>query len=226
MVGRKTKKKLNELNINTVGQLATADRKLLQSRLKSAGNVIWCYANGIDESPVYPSYYLQMKGIGNSTTIKYDLDKTEQAYKILLSLTESVALRLRTAKSCCRLVAVEIRTAELNNYSHQRKIFSYTNITNEIYHTVCQLFDEAWKGEKIRHLGVRISDLCSDEYMQASIFDEEKKDKKQALDKAVDSIRCKYGNEAVMRAIFADGDFPPMAGGAGGEDYPLMSSDL
>lgn len=226
MVGRKTKKKLSDLNITTIGELANADRKLLVTKLKSHGNLIWCYANGLDESPVHSDYFLQMKGIGNSTTIRFDVTDHMTAYKILLSLTESVAFRLRAAKSCCRVIAVEIKTAELICYTHQRKLYNATNITDEIYSNVVLLFREAWRGERIRHLGVRVTDLCCDEYMQASIFDEKNADKKQALDTAIDIIRKKYGNTAVMRAVFADYEFAPMTGGSGAEDYPVMSSIL
>ncbi len=226
MVGRRTAKKLLDMNINTIGDLANADRKLLQSKLKSHGTLIWCYANGLDESPVHSGYFLQMKGIGNSTTIRFDVTDYKTAYKVLLSLTESVAFRLRAASSCCRVVCVEIRTSELNSYSHQRKLYNATNVTIEIYRNVVLLFNQAWKGENIRHLGVRVTDLCSDEYMQASIFDEKDTDRKQALDAAVDVIREKYGNTAVMRAVFADYEFAPMTGGSGAEDYPVMSSIL
>lgn len=226
MVGRQTKKKLYLLNIHTIGQLANTDRKLLNDKLKSFGTVIWCYANGIDESPVQSGYFLQMKGIGNSTTIRFDVTDTYTACKVLLSLTESVALRLRTAHSCCRVVSVEIRNSDLENYSHQRKLFSHTSITNEIYRNVVELFEECWKGEKIRHLGVRITDFCSDEFIQPSFFDAQDRDKKNALDSAIDDIRYKYGNSSVMRGIFLDGEFSPMTGGSGAEDYPVMSSIL
>jgi len=226
MVGRQTRKKLQEMNITTIGDLARADRKFLCSRLKSFGNVLWCYANGIDESPVHAGYYLQMKGIGNSTTIKFDVSDRITAYKVLLSLTESVSLRLRAARACCRVISVEIRTSGFEFYSHQRKLICHTNVTMEIYRTVCELFDECWRGEKIRHLGVRVTDLSSDEFMQGSFFDEDSKSKKQALDSALDFIRYRYGNDAVMRGVFADGEFAPMSGGSGGEDYPVMSSVL
>lgn len=226
MVGSRTEKKLAELSIYTIGDLAKADIKLLQYKLKSHGHLIWCYSNGIDDSPVHAGYYLQMKGIGNSTTIKFDVDNCSTAYKVLLSLTESVANRLRAAHLCCRVVSVEIRTSDLNSYSHQMKIFNATNITTEIYSAVKTLFEEGWKGEMIRHLGVRLSDLCSDEYMQASVFDSISIDKKHALDAAIDKIRNKYGNKSIMRAVFSDFEFSPMTGGAGAEDYPVMSSIL
>ncbi len=226
MVGRQTEKKLKLMNIYTIGELARADRKFLCDKLKSFGNVVWCYANGLDESPVHAGYNLIMKGIGNSTTIKHDVDTHEDAYKVLLSLTESVSLRLRAARACCRVISVEFRTDQLQGYSHQRKIFAATNVTMEIFGVVKELFDEGWKGEKLRHLGVRVTDLTADDFMQMTVFDQEQKDKKMALDAAIDRIRSRYGNSAVMRAVFADGNFAPMMGGSGAEDYPVMSSIL
>lgn len=226
MVGRATTRKLKLLNIVTIGDLARADRKLIHGKLKSFGNLVWCYANGLDESPVHSGYNLLMKGIGNGTTIKYDVDTKADAYKVLLSLTESVSRRLRAAGACCRVISVEFRTSEFQDYSHQRKIFAPTNITMEIYEVVKELFDEGWRGKKIRHLGVRVTDLTADDFMQVSVFDKEHKDKKMALDASIDQIRRKYGNNAVMRAIFTDGCFSPMAGGSGAEDYPVMTSVL
>jgi DNA polymerase-4 len=83
-----------------------------------------------------------------------------------------------------------------------------------------------WKKEKIRHLGVRVSELCSDEFIQTTLFDDKDIDKKQALDRAVDSIRNRFGNFSVFRAVFVDREVPAMEGGSGAEDYPVMSSIL
>jgi len=226
MVGGASEKKLRDLAVYTIGDLAKCDPKILKYKLKSHGLLIWQYANGLDESLVHSGYNLIMKGIGNSTTIRFDVIDHKTAYKVLLSLTESVAFRLRNANACCGVVSVEIRTSELNSYSHQRKLFNRTNLTNEIYRNVVELFNEGWQGEKIRHLGVRVTDFCTDEYIQGSLFDTKDITKKQALDSAIDSIRVRFGNSAIMRAFLADGQFHSMTGGLGAEDYPVMSTIL
>lgn len=226
MVGPKTKKKLNNIGIETIGDLANTDLEFLKSRLKSHGILIWQYANGIDYSPVNAGYNLIMKTIGNSTTTKFDIEDKENAYKILLSLTESVAQRLRKVRSCCSVISVDIKNSDLFPYSHQRKIYPPTNVTNDIYDIVKELFDECWKKDKIRHLGVRVSDLSSDEFIQATMFDDINIDKKKALDKAVDSIRERYGNYSIFRGVFLDRKVSPVSGGFGSEDYPVMQSFL
>lgn len=98
MVGRATVKKLNMLNINTIGELAAFDVKVLTQKLHSHGKLIHDYTNGIDNSDVRKSNYLEIKGIGNSTTISYDVENNEEALKILLSLTENCALDLEKIK--------------------------------------------------------------------------------------------------------------------------------
>ncbi len=167
-----------------------------------------------------------MKTIGNSTTTKFDIEDKQKAYKILLSLTESVAQRLRKVRSCCSVISVEIKNSDLFSYSHQMKIYPPTNITNDIYEVVKELFDECWKKDRIRHLGVRVSDLCSDEFIQATIFDDVNIDEKKALDKAIDSIRQRYGNHSIFRGVFLDREVSPMSGGFGSDDYPVMQSIL
>ncbi|SCZ08468.1 DNA polymerase Y family protein [Alkaliphilus peptidifermentans] len=226
MVGRKTHRKLNHLNIFTIGDLAKADPKLLMDKLKSFGHLIWCYANGIEESAVFNGSHIPMKGMGNSSTIKFDVEDRETAFKILLSLTESVAFRLRESHCCSSVVAISLRNSELHTYSHQRKLFSPTNVTNEIYRVVKELFDECWQGEKLRHLGVRVTDLSKEEVIQTSLFDEKCNEKYRALDESIDQLREKYGKYSIIRGIFADGEISPLLGGVGEEDYPMMSSIL
>lgn len=226
MVGRASKQKLIELNIKTIGELAKADLNMLRNKLKSHGVLIWQYANGIDRSVMRNDASVLMKGIGNSTTIKFDVDDHKTAYKVLLSLTESVAARLRMANCCCQVISVEIRSSTLSCYSRQRRTFSPTNVTTEIYEIAKELFDEGWKGEKIRHLGVRVTDLYSDEFTQSTIFDDESKERKQNLDCAIDSIRSRYGKYSIIRATFLDREIKPMTGGVDADEFPPMSSIL
>lgn len=226
MVGRASKKKLNDIAVYTIGDLAKCDPEILKYKLKSHGILIWQYANGLEESPVHEGYNLIMKGIGNSTTIRFDVIDRKTAYKVLLSLTESVAYRLRRVQAVCGVVSVSIRTSELNMYSHQRKLFNRTDVTNEIYKNVVELFNEGWQGEPIRHLGVRVTDFSSSEFTQFSIFDTKDIAKKQALDSAIDRIRNRYGNSIIKRAVLADGQFHAMTGGMGADEYPVMSTIL
>lgn len=208
MCGKSSAEVLRKLEIETIGQLATTDRKILEAHLKSHGTLLWEYANGIDDSCVI-STPSDSKGIGNSTTLSKDVITREEACRTLLSLSESVAARLRKAGQLASMVSVEIKYSSFRSVSHQTMLHSPSDTSRTIYDTACRLFDELWDKSPIRLLGVRTSKLVSTaEPMQLSLFDlegmsgETKKPtakKLAALDKALDDIRGKFGKDAVMR---------------------------
>lgn len=227
MVGRATATKLRKLNINTIGELAHSDVNLLKSKLHSHGKLVYEYANGIDYSEIRKSNYLEVKGIGNSTTIAYDVETMDEALKILLSLTESVAIRLRASNNLCRLVAVSVKTNQFAYYSHQKPLQSNTDSTNAIFEGIKDAFKEVWKGEKIRQLGVRVTKLSSNEYVQETLFDFERNEKQRKLDNTLDDIRKRYGKDSVIRSTFLHSGVKPLNGGTGSDEYyPMMSSIL
>ena len=226
MVGRATKSKLDKLNINTIGELANFDIGILESIFKSHGKVIYNYANGIEESSVRKYNYINVKGIGNSTTIAWDVTSKEEALKIILSLTESVCIRLRNNKSLCKVISISIKGFNFERYIHQRTLSNYTDCTEEIYKEIVKAFNESWRGEPIRQLGVRVTNLCSNEFFQSSLFDSKKLEKQRALDKTIDSIRGRYGNYSVIRSTFLHSGIKAINGGNGEDNYPMMGSIL
>ncbi|KZL88545.1 DNA polymerase Y family protein [Clostridium magnum] len=226
MVGRATAPKLHKININTIGDLANYDVEILRNIFKSHGQLIWNYANGIDNLEVRKSNYIEMKGIGNSTTIAFDVEDKDTAHKVLLSLCETVGMRLRDSHNCCNVVAVSIRGSDLISYSRQKKLSTATDSTRKIYDETCILFDNVWKGNPIRHLGVHITDFCNNDFYQYTLLDSFNYYKDSKLNKVVDEIRLKYGYKAIFRSCFLQSGLSSMCGGVGEEEYPLMSSML
>lgn len=217
MVGRRSAEKLVGFGIQTIGDLAHTDPAFLTAHFKSHGRLMWEYANGIDPTPVL-SQKQDAKGIGNSTTLSKDVTDPEAAKKVLLALCESVSGRLRKAGQLAGTLIVEIKYHDFTKASHQAQTLSPCSTANELYALACTLFDKLWNGRPIRLLGVRSSRLISEgEPVQLSIFDlpmtkEEKKpitaapspEKLRQLDFALDSIRKKYGSDAVKRGGFLE----------------------
>lgn len=164
MVGRATAPKLHNININTIGDLANYDIEILESKLKSHGQVISNYPNGIDHSEVRKSKYLEMKGIGNSTTTAFDVEDKETAHMELLSLCETVSMRLKDSQNCCTVVSISIRGSDLIFYSRQKKLEVATDSTRKIYEVACYLFDNVWKGNPVRYSGVHITEFCGNDF--------------------------------------------------------------
>ena len=94
MTGKASVKRLRELGIFTIGDLAHTDVSFLIREFKSQGKRMWEYANGIDDTPV-DSGERDVKGVGNSVTLGQDVSSSKEAKVTLLSLAESVSKRLR-----------------------------------------------------------------------------------------------------------------------------------
>lgn len=218
-VGHATKRKLHNLGIHTIGELARTDLDILRSHLKKHGEVIYSFANGIDMS-VVADEALPNKGYGNSTTIAFDVDDGSIAKMVLLSLAEKVSTRLRGDSAMARVVAVSIVDTYFRYSSHQMQLFSPSNITNEIHRASCKLFDELWDGSPIRQLGVHTSKIVrGNNCKQINLFDMNRYEKLSKLDVAVDTIREKYGDDSIVRAVFLDGPVYHMSGGVSKEKH-------
>lgn len=201
--GRATTKKLLNMGINTIGELAHTDIELLKSHLKKQGEIMWAFANGLDFSSVVAEVPAQ-KGYGNSTTTPFDVSDSETAQKVLLGLCETVAARLRKDNFHAQVISVGIKSFDLRYVSHQMHLKNPTNITIELYHYACKLFEELWDSKTpIRHLGVHTSVLSFGESpRQMNLFDMTDYIKLETVDKTIDSIRFRYGNDAMKRAVF------------------------
>ena len=117
---------------------------------------------------------------------------------------EHTSTRLRHIKKSCYCISVTIRNHEFIDYSRSTTLKSSTDLTQEILKTVKNLFDELWKGEPIRLLGVSLTNLCEDNFKQTSIFDidSDTDEKKRAIDKTIDSLRQRYGETSVVKSVF------------------------
>ena len=200
MVGRRTAPRLRKMGIRTVGELAAYPPLLLEKEFKSFGKLLHAYANGIDDSPVAPSVS-ESKSIGNSTTTPFDVTDREAAYKILLALSETVSMRLRQEKLCAEEIAVTLKTANFQVYSHQKQLPNAIAGTNAVYAAAAEIFDEVWKGEPLRLLGVRAGKLCKEDCIQLSLLEQDWSKQKKA-DAAMDAIRKKYGKNSICRSTF------------------------
>lgn len=197
--GKSSVKKLHNLGIFTIGELAAADPAILQQHLKSHGKELHNYANGIDTSPVEAETE-SAKGYSNSITLPFDVTDRNDAKGIMLSLCENIGSRIRKDNAYISVVSVTLVDMDFHKTSHQVSLSNGTNITEVIYENACILFDRLWDQSPIRLIGVHTSKASDENYTQYSLFDTEKNEKLEKLDSAIDSIRNKYGDNAIKRA--------------------------
>jgi DNA polymerase-4 len=222
-VGSRTKKKLLPVGINSIGDLARADLRVLTSLLGPAqAGMLHGYANGIDDSPVVPNNSVVQKSIGNSTTLPRDVTTAAAAHKVLLSISERVAERLREFGGRAGLVSVTIRNNELEFYRRQRKLPDPIFGTTDIYRQAVSIFDEMWQGDDVRLLGINLGDLSRQRSEQISLFGEQEKGKNAAIDDAIGKVRGKFGEKAIIRGTFADNDDDSILGRVNDGNYLMM----
>lgn len=198
-VGYHTAEKLRKAAVQTIGDLAKLDLGILQGIVgRKLGLQLHNYANGIDDAPVL-SEPEAAKGYSNSVTLETDVTTAENAYSILLAISDSVTARMRLDEVKAYCVSVTIRGNDFKDRSHQRKLMEATDITQEVYEVSKQLFNELWKGMPLRLLGISLTELVHKDEAQTSLFPDERKEKAGKIDQAVDKIRGKYGTGTIMR---------------------------
>ena len=206
-VGRATAERLERANIKTIGALAHADPKWVREYLgEKMGQHLYEYANGVDDSPVLAEPE-RAKGYSNSITLEEDVVNETQAHKILLALADSVASRMRADGARAYCVAVTIRGNDFRDKSHQKRLDTATDITDEVYTVAKRLFSELWdRRTPLRLMGLALTGITREGEEQMSLFPDEKKERARKIDRAVDSIRGKFGPDTIIRGTTVGSD--------------------
>ncbi|MFF2887829.1 DNA polymerase IV [Paenibacillus sp. NPDC057967] len=201
-IGGKTADKLSKMNIRTIGQLANTEEALLIKQFGVMGAWMKSAAHGIDHSIVNPNRE-QSKSIGHTTTLPSDLTEQDDVFRVLLNLSDQTARRLRRQKLVASTVQITIRRPDMSTITRSHTISAPTQSTEEINKEARKLFQRHWKlGDPIRLLGVTLQNLApADETaVQLDLFSYEEQPRKEALTKAMDALRDRFGEDAVLTA--------------------------
>ena len=204
-VGPATERKLREIGIHTIGELAESPVPYLTRKLGKMGAVLHTFAIGLDPTPVQRTDHVrEVKSVGNSATTPRDLVNDEDVHLMLFLLAESVASRMRELSMRCRVVEVSVRDVHLFSFSRQCKLPNPTCSSHEIANVAFDLFKRSYRWqEPIRSIGVRGSDLvdASAGTQLSFMADDIRRDKWERIDAAVDHLRERYGYMSVRRAV-------------------------
>ncbi|MFC0213770.1 DNA polymerase IV [Paenibacillus chartarius] len=201
-IGKKTAEKLERLQIYTLGQLAKADERLLTERFGVYGAWLKRAANGLDDSPVNPERE-QSKSIGHTTTLPRDYTDGGDIRRVFLNLSDQVARRLRRQSLLASTVQITIREPSMKTYTRSITLNKPTESHDDIYREACRLFDTHWpEGKPVRLLGVTLQNLQpkKEAALQLDLFTFEQEPKKERLNEAMDRIRDKFGESAILTA--------------------------
>lgn len=195
MVGDKTYSKLVSLGVRKIHTIQEMSADLMQRAFGANGVNIWKKANGIDHSRVIP--YSERKSISTERTFDRDTIDVIKLKGILTAMTENLAFQLRRGEKLTACITVKVRYSDFNTYTLQSKI-PYTAADHVLIPRALELFDKLYnKRLLVRLIGVRMSDLVNGFY-QIDLFNDS--EEQLNLYHAMDAIRDKYGDRAVMRA--------------------------
>ncbi|MDD6466945.1 MAG: DNA polymerase IV [Erysipelotrichaceae bacterium] len=204
-VGRATKKRLHDFGIWTIGELASQSLPFLKQILGKQGEVLWKFANGLDESKVQHFQYQQpVKSIGNSTTPPKDIEDVQQAQIVLSVLADSVACRLREQHLVCQKISLYVRDVELHSFVRQCVLKHATQSADDLWKQAMRLLKQnVCFDVPLRSVGIRAMDLKKENIpQQLSFFSDEQMDEKNLqLEKTVDAIRKRFGFYSVRRGL-------------------------
>jgi DNA polymerase-4 len=209
-VGRATERKLRQSGIDTVGRLAGTPLEFLRNRFGKIGDVLWQFANGWDLSEVKEMDGRRfgndrlIKSIGNSITTPRDLTTLRELKLVVHLLGESVAARLRESGCWCQVVAVHLRTKDLNSFTRQIKLSRPTDLTSDIVFKAIEVIEGCYHYEQpVRSMGIQVTQLTPAGIpVQLSLMeDEERRIRMHALDMTVDGLHRRFGNHSVRKAI-------------------------
>ena len=194
-VGAKAFEVLSRMGIETIGSVQKMPLVRLQRELGEAGISLWNKAHGIDDSPVEP--YSERKSLSTECTFEKDTFDNEHLKRVLVSMTEKLCFQLRTEEFLTACAAIKIRSSDFNTVSMQAKI-PYTALDGVLITKVTELFEKlVQKNLPIRLIGVRFSHLVHGTY-QFDLFNDTTE--QLQLYSAMDKLRQKFGDAAVMRA--------------------------
>ncbi len=216
MVGDKTYQLLRGMGIEKIKTIQDMPMELMHQVLGENGTAIWRKANGIDNSPV--EQYSERKSISTETTFEKDTIDVDYLKRMIVSMSEKLAFQLREEEKLTSCVTIKVRYSDFNTYTMQMRI-PYTALDNVLIEKTSELFDKLYqKRMLIRLIGIRFSHLIQGTY-QFELFND--MTEHIQLYQAMDKMRRRFGNDAVMRAaglgIKQRGDFNPFNGKIAGK---------
>jgi len=197
-VGPKTAKRLHQMGLITIGEVAAYPQSELASAFGQLGAHLRELANGIDSRPVIPDEPAQ--SIGAETTFLDDTADPVTIRQTLLVLSERVARRLRADALQASAITLKLRDETFRTQTRSVSLSEPTDQPQDLYRTALLLLERSPSGgRKMRLLGVTASNLSDvrEPGRQLSLELNPTNAKQRRLTKAVDQIRARFGKGAI-----------------------------
>ena len=159
-VGKKTERRLNDLGIRTIGDLAAYDVSVLTARFGVMGGQYHRMARGFDESEVAESG--ELKSVGREVTFEEDTSNVALIFKTLDELSATVCREVVKLDLLFKTVTVKVRFEDFETHTHAKTLPFFTDRLRDLQKTARELL-EAYlqQDKKVRLIGARVSTFMS-----------------------------------------------------------------
>ncbi|ALS00172.1 excinuclease ABC subunit A [Enterococcus silesiacus] len=204
-IGHRLAKRLNNLAIRSVYDLAHADINSLKRNLGIIGEQLYAHAHGIDRSRLSEKYIPEERSYNNSQILMRDYLRQDEIEVVIREMAEQVAARLRKAHCQTECVHLSVGFSKAGSsggfgFSRQMKV-PLTNSSKLLIEYCLTIFRQHWHGEEVRHIGITYSKLNYNTYVQLDLFHEPDEQMKELkLDQLIDEIRQRFGYVSLVHA--------------------------
>ena len=205
-VGPATAQKLHERGITTVGEVAALTEAALVAMVgQAAGRKLHALAHNRDPRPVKPR--VRRRSMGTQRALGRRRRSPPGLDTVLVGLVDRIGRRLRKARRACRTVVLRMRFEDFSRATRSHTLLEATTETPRILATARGLLAASMpmiEQRGLTLLGITLTNLRDDRAIQLVLpFDIRRA---MALDAALDSVRERYGTEAITRAVLLGRD--------------------
>jgi len=198
-IGSATAEKLELLGIRTCAELGKAPASILRNKFGIVGETLKRMGQGFCDRPLIVKEE-DPKSIGHSMTLPKDISDREALKAELLKLSSMVCSRARKHGFVGKKITLTVRYSDFETFTKQATLQVHSNCTHEIYHNASDILDSIRLIDKVRLIGVSLSDLMLENEVQLDLFNGDAK--RKSMLKAVDSLNDKFGDSTVTWASY------------------------
>ena len=203
-VGPATQERLIRHGFRTIADLQRADERELMKQFPTEGRRLWRLARGIDERTVVPDR--GAKTISGETTFETDIRDFTTLERILWRLSEKVSSRLKNSELAGSTITLKLKTADFRQRTRSHSIHAPTQLAAKIFAVSREMLAKEVDGTAFRLMGAGVSALRPG----SQAHDSDMLDRRSAdAERAIDNLRRKFGEAAVIRGIAYEGPEGP-----------------
>jgi DNA polymerase-4 len=201
-IGKVAQARLARDGFRTIADLQTLDETELMRRLGAEGQRLSRLARGIDHRKVVADR--EAKSVSAETTFETDIAALRPLEKILWDLSERVSARLKADALSGTTITLKLKSADFQTRTRARSISDPTQLARRIFDCGRDLLGKEVDGTRFRLLGIGVSNLQPAETSDPDDLLDPFARKAATSERAVDTLRAKFGRDAVVRGIALD----------------------